>query len=245
MPRYKLFIEYDGRPFCGWQRQIDLPTVQGSIETAIFKFSGETVTLGVAGRTDTGVHATGQVAHVDMVRDWTPERLREAVNFHLRPWPVTLLDVICAPDDFNARFSAKGRHYRYNIVNRRAPLTLSMGLAMHVRHPLDTDLMHKAAQQLIGTFDFTTFRHTHCQAKSPVKTLDRLDVTRTDDKVYIHASSRSFLHNQVRSLAGALVSVGDGRWSPTDLKSALEAKDRKRCAPVAPSDGLYLYQVDY
>ncbi|MEO1066615.1 MAG: tRNA pseudouridine(38-40) synthase TruA [Pseudomonadota bacterium] len=245
MPRYRLTVEYDGGPYQGWQRQANGPSVQQAIEEAIFKFSQESPSLGVAGRTDSGVHATGQVAHADLDRDWEPNRFKEAVNFHLKPQPVVLLDVSYAPEGFDARFSAKGRHYRYRIINRRPPLAIDAGRAWHVKHPLDAEAMHEAAQLLLGTHDFTTFRHARCQAKSPVKTMDRLDVERHGDEVLIYASSRSFLHNQVRSLAGSLVLVGDGRWSAVDLKDALDAKDRTRCGPVAPADGLTLYKVDY
>lgn len=245
MPRYRLLVEYDGKPFQGWQRQANGPSVQQSIEEAILQFTGEDIRLGVAGRTDSGVHALGQVAHADLTKDWDPNRIMEAANYFLKPIPVKILDVTLMTGDFDARFSAKGRHYRYNIINRRPPLTLEAGQAWHVKHPLDHEAMHDAAQRLLGTHDFTTFRHVHCQAKSPVKTLDKLDVVRKDNQVQIYASSRSFLHNQVRSLAGSLVMVGDGRWTSADLVSALNAKDRKRCGPVAPPHGLYLLKVDY
>lgn len=245
MPRYKLIVEYDGRPFNGWQRQQDSPSVQQEIEEAVLKFSGETVSLRAAGRTDAGVHASGQVAHLDLSRPWDENRIREAVNFHLRPAPVSILGVEEVAEDFDARFSAKSRHYRYRIVNRRAPLALDMGRAWHVKRALDTDSMHEMARLLVGTHDFTTFRNVACQAKSPVKTLDRLDVEREGEDVFIHASARSFLHNQVRSLVGALVHVGDGHWGRADLENALKAKDRSRCAPVAPAEGLYLCRVVY
>ncbi|MEM8796540.1 MAG: tRNA pseudouridine(38-40) synthase TruA [Pseudomonadota bacterium] len=245
MPRYRFKVEYDGGLFQGWQRQANGPSVQQAIEEAIFKFCGETVSLGVAGRTDAGVHAEGQVAHADLCREWPVERFKEAVNFHLKPQPIVLLNADLAPEGFDARFSARGRHYRYRIINRRPPLALDQGRAWQVKHPLDANAMHEAAQILIGTHDFTTFRHARCQAKSPVKTLDRLDVEREGDEITVYASSRSFLHNQVRSLVGSLVLVGDGKWDQAELKNALEARDRKRCGPVAPADGLYLYQVDY
>lgn len=245
MPRYKLTIEYDGTPFNGWQRQRDQPSVQQAIEDAVFKFSGDVVSVVGAGRTDTGVHATGQVAHLDLTKEWAADRVRQAVNFHLRPQPVVIRDVEHVDDDFSARFSASARHYRYHIVNRHTPLALKIGRAWHVKRPLDVEVMHKAAQQLVGTFDFTTFRHVHCQAKSPVKTLDQLDVVRHDDDVIIETSARSYLHNQVRSFVGSLVQVGIGKWSEADLKNALVACDRQRCGPVAPANGLYLCKVDY
>ena len=245
MPRYRLTVEYHGGAYQGWQRQKNGPSVQQEIEEAIHRFSGETPSLGVAGRTDSGVHATGQVAHADMEKDWPAQTVKEAVNFHLKPQPIALLDVSLAPEGFDARFSAKARHYRYRIINRRPPLAINQGLAWQVKHPLDQDAMHEAAQRLLGTHDFTTFRHARCQAKSPVKTMERLDVERHGDEVLIYASSRSFLHNQVRSLAGSLVLVGDGKWSGDDLFAALKACDRQRCGPVAPAEGLYLYKVDY
>ncbi|MEP3265590.1 MAG: tRNA pseudouridine(38-40) synthase TruA [Hyphomicrobiales bacterium] len=245
MPRYKLIVEYDGAPFNGWQRQPDQPTVQGAIEQAVLKCSQEDVTIGSAGRTDAGVHATGQVAHLSLEKQWESGKLREALSFHLKPLPVSILHVEETADDFDARFSAKSRHYRYRIINRRATLTLDAGRAWHVKRELDAKAMHEAAQCLIGHHDFTTFRHVHCQAKTPIKTLDQLDVERQGDDIFITASARSFLHNQVRSLAGCLVFVGDGHWTKTDLENALHAKDRTRCAPVAPAHGLYLYKVGY
>lgn len=245
MPRYKLIVEYDGASFNGWQRQPEQPTVQGAIEAAVFKCTQENATLGSAGRTDAGVHATGQVAHLSLQKSWESGRLREALNFHLKPLPVSILHVEEAGDDFDARFSAKSRHYCYRIINRRAPLALEAGRAWHVKRDLDARAMHDSAQVLIGHHDFTTFRHVHCQAKSPVKTLDQLDVERQGDMIFITASARSFLHNQVRSLVGSLVFVGDGHWARNDLEAALKAKDRARCAPVAPAHGLYLYKVAY
>lgn len=245
MPHYKLIVEYDGAPFKGWQRQPEQPTVQGAIEAAVLKCTQESVTIGSAGRTDTGVHATGQVAHLGLEKPWESSKLREALNFHLRPLPISILHVEEAVDEFDARFSAKSRHYRYRIINRRAPLALDAGRAWHVKHELDAKAMHEGAQCLIGHHDFTTFRHVHCQAKSPVKTLDQLDVEQQGDTIFITASARSFLHNQVRSLVGCLVFVGDGHWTKADLEKALHAKDRSRCAPVAPAHGLYLYKVSY
>ena len=245
MPRYKLTIEYDGGPFVGWQVQDTGASVQGLLMTAIHAFSGERVKVGGAGRTDAGVHALGQVAHVDLAKAWDPDTVRDAVNAHLRPHPVVVLAAEPVPDTFDARFSAVQRHYLYLIVNRRADLALERGRAWRLGRPLDDRAMHVAALRLVGRHDFTTFRAAECQAKSPVKTLDRLDVTREGDNVSIEASARSFLHSQVRSMVGALVAVGDGRWSGGDLSAALEACNRAACAPVAPPDGLYLVQVDY
>jgi len=245
MPRYKLTVEYDGGPFNGWQRQPDQLTVQGVMEAAVLKSTQETVTIGAAGRTDAGVHASAQIVHLSLLKDWPVNRLREAVNFHLKPLPVSILHAEQVADDFDARFSAKSRHYRYRIINRRAPLALDIGRAWHVKHPLNAHVMHEGAQLLVGNHDFTTFRHVHCQAKSPVKTLDALNVERQGEDIVITASAPSFLHNQVRSLVGALVYLGDGHWRMTDLKAALDARDRARCAPVAPAAGLYLVKVVY
>jgi len=245
MPRYKLTLEYDGTPFVGWQRQDGQMSVQGRLAQAIKDFSGEDVMPGGAGRTDAGVHALGQVAHVDLERDWAPDKIRDAINAQLRPEPISVLVCEQAPDDFDARFSAKARHYLYRIVDRRSPLALERGRAWGVFKPLDAKAMHDAAQVLIGHHDFTTFRSTECQAASPEKTLDRLEVSRHGEIVRIEASARSFLHNQVRSMVGSLKLVGEGRWTSGDLKKALEAKDRAACGPVAPPQGLYLVKVDY
>ncbi len=245
MPRYKLIVEYDGAPFSGWQIQADQTTVQGTLASAIEAFTGEKVNLQGAGRTDAGVHARAQVAHVDLAKDWDTDTVRDALNAHLRPYPVAILSAEKVSADFNARTSAIKRHYLYRILNRRADLTLDAGHAWRVPRPLDTQAMHAAAQKLVGKHDFTTFRSTECQAKSPVKTLDRLDVERHGDTVDILASARSFLHNQVRSMVGSLVAVGEGRWSGDDLQSALDARDRTACGQVAPPDGLYLVRVDY
>lgn len=245
MPRYKLTIEYDGAPFVGWQRQAEGVSVQGCLEKAIAGFANEPITIGGAGRTDSGVHALGQVAHVDLAREWPVDTVRDATNAHLRPEPVAVVAVERVADGFDARFSARARHYHYRIVNRRAPLTVDMGLAWQVSASLDADAMHAGAQRLLGHHDFTTFRSTQCQSASPVKTLDRLDVMRTADEITVMASARSFLHNQVRSLVGSLVQVGTGKWRPADLEAALKAADRTRCGPVAPPDGLYLVRVDY
>lgn len=245
MPRYKLTIEYDGGPYVGWQRQDNGASVQQVIEAAVAAFCGDKATLHGAGRTDAGVHGLGQVAHLDLGNDWPADTVRDAVNAHLRPAPVAVLAAERVDGTFDARFSATARHYRYRIVNRRAPLTVDRGRAWRVAKPLDVDQMHRAAQQLTGRHDFTTFRSAECQAKSPVKTLDRLDVASHGGAINIHASARSFMHNQVRSIAGSLVQVGLGRWSAQDLKDALDARDRSRCGPVAPPDGLYLLRVDY
>ncbi|HXX25938.1 MAG TPA: tRNA pseudouridine(38-40) synthase TruA [Pseudolabrys sp.] len=245
MPRYKLTIEYDGAPFAGWQIQADQKTVQGTLAAAIEAFSGEKVQLQGAGRTDAGVHARAQIAHVDLAKDWETDTVRDAVNAHLRPHPVAVLSVEKVAADFNARASAIKRHYLYRILNRRADLTLDAGHAWRIPRPLDTAAMHAAAQKLVGKHDFTTFRSTECQAKSPVKTLDRLDVERHGDEIDVFASARSFLHNQVRSMVGSLVTVGDGRWSADDLQRALDARDRTICGQVAPPDGLYLMRVEY
>jgi tRNA pseudouridine38-40 synthase len=245
MPRYKLVIEYDGTPFVGWQVQDNGPSIQGALEAAAAAFSGETVTMRGAGRTDAGVHALGQVAHVDFARAWDADTVRDAINAHLRPHPIAVLSAEAVADNFDARFSAVKRHYRYRIVNRRAPLALDAARAWRIPRPLDAQAMHAAAQRLVGRHDFTTFRAAECQAKSPVKTLDHLDVERHGDEVHVRASARSFLHHQVRSMVGSLALVGDGRWSPDDLARALAARDRTACGPVAPPDGLYLVRVDY
>ena len=245
MPRYRLLIEYDGGPFVGWQMQAGGPSVQGVITQAIAAFADEKVTVHGAGRTDAGVHALGQVAHVDLAHDWRADRVRDALNARLRPHPVAVLAVEKAADSFHARFSAKRRHYLYRIVNRRADLTLERNRAWRVPRPLDAAAMHAAAQRLLGRHDFTTFRAAECQAKSPVKTLDRLDVERAGDEVRVHASARSFLHHQVRSMVGSLILVGEGKWSADDLFAALAARSRAACGPVAPPEGLYLVGVDY
>jgi len=245
MPRYKLVIEYDGAPFCGWQIQDNGPSVQGALETAVKAICGEFVRVHGAGRTDAGVHALGQVAHCDIAKPFVAGRLRDGLNAHLRPHPIGVISADIVPDDFEARFSAKKRHYRYRISNRRANLALDIGHVWRLPRPLDSDAMHAAAQRLVGKYDFTTFRDTECQAASPVKTLDQLDVIRDGDNVTIVTSARSYLHSQVRSMVGSLVWVGEGRWSADDLAQALAARTRTACGPVAPPDGLYLVQVDY
>jgi tRNA pseudouridine38-40 synthase len=247
MPRYKLIIEYDGTPFRGWQIQADGPTVQGVLTDAIAAMSGERLIVQGAGRTDAGVHARGQVAHVDLSREWETNTIRDALNAHLRPHPVAVLSAERVGDDFNARTSAVKRHYLYCIINRRADLALDRCRAWRVPRPLDHAAMHDAAQRLIGKHDFTTFRSTECQARSPEKTLDSLDVARLHevDEIVITTTARSFLHSQVRSMVGSLALVGEGKWSADDLAAALEARDRTRCGPLAPPGGLYLMQVDY
>ncbi len=245
MPRYKLTIEYDGTPFVGWQVQAGGLSVQGLIETAMEALTGEKISIQGAGRTDAGVHALGQVAHAALSKDWQPDTVRDALNAYLRPHPIAVLAAEKAADDFDARFTAKRRHYLYRISNRRANLALEIGHVWRLPRPLDTDAMHAAAQRLVGKHDFTTFRSTECQAKSPEKTLDRLDVSRAGDEIHINAMARSFLHNQVRSMAGSLVHVGEGKWSADDLAAALAARDRTACGQVAPPQGLYLVKVDY
>jgi tRNA pseudouridine38-40 synthase len=247
MPRYRLTIEYDGSAYSGWQRQAGHMTVQQALETAIQQFARQPVTLFGAGRTDTGVHALGQVAHVDLARDWQPEKIVEAANgiLRLEEHRIALLAAERAEAGFDARFSAKKRLYRYRIVNRTAPLTVDIGWAWWVRKTLDQTAMQDAAEILVGHHDFTTFRAINCQAKSPEKTLDRLEVRRSAEEIEVTAVSRSFLHSQVRSMVGSLKLVGEGRWSADDLRAALEARDRKACGPVAPACGLYLIRVDY
>ncbi|MEZ5811790.1 MAG: tRNA pseudouridine(38-40) synthase TruA [Rhizobiaceae bacterium] len=247
MPRYRITVEYDGTGYAGWQLQAGQHTVQAAIEQAIEAFSGEAARLGVAGRTDAGVHALGQVAHFDLSRDWPASTVFNAVNAKLRQAdePVAILQAERVSDDFNARFSARARHYVYRIVNREAPVAIDRHRAWWVKHRLDEQAMQIAADRLLGTHDFTTFRSVRCQSKSPVKTLDRLDVTRCGDLVEIRASARSFLHNQVRSLTGTLKMAGEGSWSADDVAAALEARDRAACAALAPPCGLYLVKVDY
>ncbi|MGE0752307.1 MAG: tRNA pseudouridine(38-40) synthase TruA [Variibacter sp.] len=245
MPRYRIAVEYDGTPFAGWQIQAEVPTVQGALTAAIAAFSGEQTAVQGAGRTDAGVHALGQVAHFDLTREHDPGTVRDALNAHLRPHPIAVLNAELVEPDFDARFSAIRRRYLYRLVNRRPDLALERLRAVRVPRPLDTEAMHTAAQALIGKHDFTTFRSSDCQAKSPLKTLQRLDVTRTGDLVEVHAEARSFLHNQVRSMVGSLIWVGEGRWRPADLAAALAARDRAACGPVAPPEGLYLVGVDY
>ena len=245
MPRYKLTLEYDGRPFVGWQRQANGLSVQEAVETAIKSLTGAAAPIQAAGRTDAGVHAKGQVVHVDLHRDWRGDRLRDALNAHLRLFPVAIVEVEEVDADFEARFSAMKRHYLYRILNRRAPPTHERGYVWHVARNLDAAAMHEAAQALVGRHDFTTFRAAECQANSPIRTLEQLDVARTGDTIEICASALSFLHRQVRSMVGSLEHVGSGKWTADDLKAALDARDRARCGAVAPADGLFLMRVDY
>jgi tRNA pseudouridine38-40 synthase len=243
--RYRLTVEYDGTPFNGWQRQANGNSVQGCLEDAIFALTGERAALMVAGRTDAGVHATAQVAHFDSARSFAPDTVRDALNFHLKPRPIAVVAVDIAPADFHARFSATGRAYRYRIVNRRAPVALDRDRVWWVPAPLDAGRMAEGARHLLGHHDFSTFRASECQAKSPVKTLDVLDVTRQGDEIVITAAARSFLHHQVRNMVGTLKLVGEGRWSPDDVATALEARDRRAGGPTAPASGLYLVGVRY
>ncbi len=245
MPRYKLIIEYDGTPFAGWQIQANGPSIQGELARAIEALSGSRAVPRGAGRTDAGVHARGQVAHFDLERDFPPETVRDALNFHLRPAPIAVLACKLVTEAFDARFSAKARHYLYRIVNRRARLALDRDRAWQVPVPLDAAAMQEAAQHLIGRHDFTTFRSSQCQGKSPLRTLDKLEVAREGEDIFIATSARSFLHHQVRSMAGSLKLVGEGKWLPEDLLRALEARDRTACGPVAPACGLYFMKVDY
>jgi tRNA pseudouridine38-40 synthase len=245
MPRYKLTIEYDGTPFSGWQRQAERASVQQAVEEAILGMSGETVTLQAAGRTDAGVHALGQVVHFELSKDWDPFRIREALNYHLRPQPVAIIAAEAVGEDFEARFSAKTRHYEYRILNRRAPAVIERNHVWHVPMPLDADAMDHAAAMILGTHDFTTFRSAECQANSPMRTLDHFAVRRELDHIVITASARSFLHHQVRSMVGSLKLVGEGKWKPAKLRAVLDARDRSQCGAMAPSAGLYLTRVDY
>ncbi|ADH91146.1 tRNA pseudouridine synthase A [Ancylobacter novellus DSM 506] len=250
MPRYKLTIEYDGTPFVGWQIQAEGTSVQGALAQAVTRLTGEQVAVHGAGRTDAGVHATGQVAHVELSRDWRPDTVRDALNAHLRPHPIAVLSAERAADDFHARFSATGRRYVYRIIARRPDLALERNRAWRVLRPLDVAGMAEGAARLVGRHDFTTFRAVGCQAASPLKTLDRLEVEEValegpGMEIRVHAAARSFLHHQVRSMVGTLVKVGEGAWTPDDVTAALEAKDRTRCGPMAPSAGLYLAEVTY
>ena len=245
MTRYAFRVEYHGAPFAGWQRQADQPSVQGALEAALARLEPGVPSIAAAGRTDAGVHATGQVAHADMARDWAPFRLMEAVNYHLKPAPVAVTACARVADDWHARFSAVGRRYVYRVSCRRAPLVHQRGLAWWVRQPLDADAMQAGADRLLGRHDFTTFRSVQCQADSPVRTVDRLDVSRDGDAIRFEVDARSFLHNQVRSFVGTLERVGRGAWTPDDVTAALMARDRAACGPVAPPEGLYLVGVVY
>jgi len=243
--RWRVLIEYDGGPYKGWQRQENGRSVQAELERAVLAFSGEAAAVHGAGRTDTGVHAMGQVAHFDLERDWPAKTVRDALNAHLWPEPIAVLHADLAPPDFHARFSAQGRAYVYRILNRRAHPALERGRVWQIKKPLDAEAMHRAAQALVGRHDFTTFRDAQCQAKDPVKTLDLAAVRREGEEVRLAFAARSFLHRQVRSMTGALVEVGLGRWTVDDVGAALAAADRTRCGPVAPPEGLYLAEVGY
>ncbi len=249
MPRFAMKVAYDGAPYSGFQIQDNVRSVQGELEKAVAKLDPHAPRITCAGRTDAGVHAMGQIVHVDLERDWDPFRLAEAMNFQLRPNPIAIRAVALVDDDFSARFSAVKRRYLYRIIVRRAPQTFGRGTAWWVRHPLDPSPMHKAAQSFLGLHDFTTFRSSMCQSASPVKSVDRVDVEAFDTdeglEIQIHVEARSFMHNQVRSFAGTLERVGAGRWEIDDVRAALEAKDRARCGPVAPPEGLYFAEVTY
>lgn len=245
MTRFKLIVEYDGTGTVGWQRQDTGLSIQSALEKAIFHLTNEITTVTGAGRTDAGVHAMAQVAHFDLSKDFAADKIRDGLNHFLRPANVAVLRAEVAAPDFHARFSATGRHYFYRILCRRAPPVLDKNRVWHVVRGLDAEAMHAGAQHLVGQHDFTTFRSSECQAKSPVKTLDRLEVRRAGDEIHIEASARSFLHNQVRSMVGSLKMVGEGKWQPYAMAKALEAKDRSACGVVAPPEGLYLVGVDY
>jgi tRNA pseudouridine38-40 synthase len=245
MPRYRLVVEYDGTPFSGWQHQRNGRSVQEALEAALGRFLGESVRVHCAGRTDTGVHASHQVVHFNVARPWRTDTLRDAANAHLRPDPVAVLVAEEVPESFHARMSAIRRHYLYRILDRRAPPALDRHRVWHVPWRLDAALMHEAAQTLVGRHDFTTFRASECQANSPVRTLERLDVSRLGDEIRVEAAARSFLHSQVRSLVGTLAQAGGGRWSVAEVRAALDARDRAACGPLAPPGGLTLVGVDY
>ena len=245
MPRYALKIEYNGAPFAGWQRQADHPSVQGAVEAALAKLEPDVPSIAAAGRTDSGVHGLGQVAHCDMAKEWTAFRLSEALNYHLKPLPVAIVDCAAVSEEFHARFSAIERRYVFRMVTRRAPLTFDAGLAWRVGQQMDVPAMQEGANHLLGKHDFTTFRASECQANSPVKTLDELRIEQNGDEIRFFVRARSFLHNQVRSFVGTLERVGRGAWTPQDVRDALQACDRARCGPVSPPDGLYLAGVGY
>ncbi len=245
MPRYRLTVEYDGTPFVGWQRQNNGVAVQQVLEEAVQKFTGETAQVTAAGRTDAGVHALGQVVHVDLARDWPADRVREALNYHVQPHPISVREADVVDAEFHARLSATSRSYRYRILNRRSPPAIERDRVWHVSRPLDAAAMHEAAQVLVGQHDFTSFRAALCQAKSPVKTLTRIDVTAEGEEIHVNAVARSFLHHQVRNMVGTLKLVGEGKWTRGDVMAALEARDRARGGPTAPPDGLYLIAVGY
>ena len=245
MPRYRLTLEYDGGPYVGFQAQDNGPSIQGEIEGAVLAFSGEAIRIQGAGRTDTGVHALGQVVHLDLTKDWRPDVVMNAINAHLGSAPIAVLDAALADEDFSARFSATGRRYLYRILARPGPPALDRGRVWHIKTALDADAIAVGAGRLVGLHDFTTFRDAACQAKSPTKTLDEAEVSRIGEEIHVQFAARSFLHRQVRSMVGSLVEVGRGRWSPDDLADALKARDRSRCGVVAPAHGLYLTEVVY
>ena len=245
MPRYKLTLEYDGGPFVGMQHQDNGPSIQDAVENAIAAFCDERVRIYAAGRTDSGVHALGQVIHFDLQKEALPDKVRDGLNYHLKPDPIAVIDAEIAAPNFHARFHAVKRHYLFRIAARRPPPILTRGYVWHVPVKLDVDAMHAAAQEWVGEHDFSTFRAAQCQAKSPVKTLYRFDVSRVDDEIHLNICARSFLQHQVRSMAGTLKLVGEGKWTRRDLLDALKARDRTACGPVAPPDGLYLVKADY
>ena len=249
MPRYALKIEYDGQPFCGWQRQCGLATVQQAVEEALAKLEPAKHRIAAAGRTDSGVHALGQVAHCNLMKDWDSFRLSEALNFHLKPLPVSIIECTMVPEDWHARFSAIERYYIFRLITRKAPVTFEKGLVWQVGHSLDLNAMQEGAGKLLGTHDFTTFRSSICQAKSPVKTLNGLDIEKivgsSGTEFRFHVRARSFLHHQVRSFVGTLERIGAGQFYPDYISQALRARDRSKCGPVCPPQGLYLKTVSY
>lgn len=245
MFRYKITIEYDGTPYVGWQIQDNGLSVQEVLSTALKNLTREEFVPKGSGRTDAGVHALGQVAHIDLSKEWNLSKIRDGLNYHLRPAPIAVTKAEVVDEEFDARFSAIRRHYRYVIVNRRARLTIDRAYAWQVPRPLDHELMNEAAQSFVGHYDFTTFRSTHCQAKSPLKTIDTVSVLREGEKVIVECSARSFMHNQVRSMVGSLAEVGMGKWPVSGIQSAIDAKDRAACGPVAPAHGLYFLKVEY
>jgi tRNA pseudouridine38-40 synthase len=245
MPRYRLTLEYDGAPFCGWQRQENAPSVQQALEEALARFVGEAPRLTCAGRTDTGVHALGQVVHLDLARDWRTDVLRDAANAHLRPLPVSVLKAEAVAVDFDARRSALRRHYLYRILDRRSPSALEAGRVWHLPYRLDAGAMARAAESFLGHHDFTTFRASECQAASPMRTMERVDVSRVGEEIHVNVSARSFLHSQVRSMVGSLAPIGRGHRHVAEIARQLAARDRRECGPLAPPQGLYFVRVDY